>query len=131
MYEGTGTQRARQDETDLYMQDQWRLHPNLTLNLGLRYGLQLPFHPLNSSYTTASMGDLCGVSGVAPNGSCNLFQPGVQPGSHPALAQFTEGTNAYRVDANNFATTFPATVTSSFSGSVFHVSTSGRLSTNL
>ena len=113
MYEGTGTQRARQNETDLYMQDQWRLHPNLTLNLGLRYGLQLPFHPLNSSYTTASMGDLCGVSGVAPNGLCNLFQPGVQPGSHPALAQFTEGTNAYRVDANNFAPTVGAVWTPS------------------
>ena len=107
-YEGTGTERARQNETDLYIQDQWRIQPNLTLNLGVRYGLQLPFHPLNSSYTTGSMEDLCGVSGVALDGGCNLFQPGAQPGIHPALAQFTEGTNAYAIDKNNVAPTVGA-----------------------
>jgi Carboxypeptidase regulatory-like domain/TonB-dependent Receptor Plug Domain len=113
-YMGTGLQQARQSESDLYVQDQWRLHPNLTLNVGLRYGLQFPFHPSNSNYTTASLADLCGVSGVNASGDgCNLFQPGAQPGIHPALAQFADGTRAYNVDYNNFAPTLGAVWTPS------------------
>ena len=75
---------ARMREVGLFVADTWRWKPNLTLNLGLRYELQMPFYPLNNSYSTATMADICGISGVASNGSCNLFQPGVLTGRAPA-----------------------------------------------
>ncbi len=44
--------------------------PNLTVNLGLRYDLQLPFYPRNNSYSKATIADVWGRSGVG-----NLFSP--------------------------------------------------------
>ena len=100
---GTGTQRARMREAGLYVQDAWRLRPTFTVNAGLRYELQFPFTPLNSSYSTATLADLCGISGVAPDGGCNLFQPGVTPGKRPEFINFGEGVRGYNVDYDNFA----------------------------
>ena len=46
--------------------------------------------PLNDSYLTATVDDVCGVSGVNPEGdgtrACNLFSPGHTPGA-PAPQQ--------------------------------------------
>jgi hypothetical protein len=64
-YLGAATQRARMRDIGLFVQDQWRVRQNLTINAGLRYELQLPFTALNDSYATATMADVCGVSGVA------------------------------------------------------------------
>jgi hypothetical protein len=100
---GVGTQRARMREAGLFVSDQWRVRPNLTVNAGVRYELQFPFYPLNSSYTTGTMADLCGISGVGGNGRCNLFQAGVMPGKRPEFFQFSEGTDAYEMDWNNVA----------------------------
>jgi hypothetical protein len=102
-YVGVGTQRARMREAGLYLQDSWRLRPTFTVNAGLRYELQFPFTPLNSSYSTATMADLCGISGVGSDGRCNLFQPGVTPGKHPEFVNFGEGVKGYNTDYNNFA----------------------------
>ncbi len=40
---------ARMRDLGFYVQDQWRVRQNLTINAGLRYELQLPFTALNNS----------------------------------------------------------------------------------
>jgi hypothetical protein len=98
VYLGLGRQRAQLREYGFFVSDSWRMRPNLTVNLGLRYELQSPFYPLNNSYSTATLESLWGVSGVN-----NLFKPGVQPGSKPVFIPYTKGTRAYNIDKNNFA----------------------------
>jgi hypothetical protein len=102
-YLGLGRQRARLPEWGFFLADSWRWRPNLTLNYGLRYELQLPFRALNNSYSIATLADICGPSGVNANGSCNVFQPGVMPGQKGFFRQFDKGVNAYNIDRNNFA----------------------------
>ena len=55
VFSGVGTQRGRQREMGFYGQDAWRVKPNMTLNLGLRYDVQQPFIPLNSLYSQANI----------------------------------------------------------------------------
>ncbi len=74
-YLGASMQRARMPEWDAYIQDQWRVRSNVTINAGLRYGLQLPFYPLNGSYTYAGMAEVCGLSGLNADGPRNVFPP--------------------------------------------------------
>jgi len=100
---GPSMQRGRMREFDTWVQDQWRVKPNVTLNLGVRYGLQLPFSPLNGVYTFASMTEVCGISGVNSSGTCNLFAPDTMTGQHTTLPQYTAGTHAYNIDKNNVA----------------------------
>ena len=103
-YMGTSTQRSRMQEGGFFLQDAWRMRANLTLNAGLRYTLQRPFTAQNNSYSTTTMEDLCGPSGVGANGYCNLFQPGFMPGK--AVSEFynlEKGVQAYKTDWNNFA----------------------------
>jgi Carboxypeptidase regulatory-like domain/TonB dependent receptor/TonB-dependent Receptor Plug Domain len=108
VYMGTGRQSGRLRETGIFVQDSWRLRPNLTINAGLRYDVQLPFYPLNSLYSVADINNICGRSGAASDNSCNLFQAGVMPGVSPTFSQYTEGTRAYNVDYNNFSPTIGA-----------------------
>ncbi|HVL66236.1 MAG TPA: carboxypeptidase regulatory-like domain-containing protein [Vicinamibacterales bacterium] len=102
-YLGSGMQRARMRELGFWAQDQWRWKPNFTVNFGIRYELQLPFYPLNNSYLTATMEDVCGISGVTPSGSCNLFQPGVTGGKTPEFVRFSKNQRAFATDWNNWA----------------------------
>ncbi len=103
VYLGESIQRARIHDYGFYVADTWRWKPNFTVNMGLRYELQTPFRPLNNSYSTATLGDVCGVSGIGADGVCNLFQPNVQTGQKPVFIQYDEGVNAYDTDRNNFA----------------------------
>jgi hypothetical protein len=96
-YLGESKAQARLREFDFYIHDTWRAKPNLTLNYGLRWALQLPYYPLNNSYATATMADIYGVSGEG-----NLFKPGVA-GSPPTFEQFKEGESATKTDWNNLA----------------------------
>jgi outer membrane receptor protein involved in Fe transport len=104
-YLGTGRQNGRLREGGLFVQDSWRIRPNLTINAGVRYDIQRPFYPLNSLYSFADITNICGRSGAASANSCNLFQAGSMPGQRPVFQQYTAGTQAYEVDYDNIAPT--------------------------
>ncbi len=95
---GLGMQRARLVDYGFFVADTWRWKPTFTLNLGLRYDLQLPFYPRNNSYSKATVEDVWGRSGVG-----NLFQPGVLTGQSPLFTQYDEGEGGYDTDLNNWA----------------------------
>ena len=107
VYLGNLYQVSRMDSFDLYAQDSWRVTPTLTLNYGLRYDVQLPFTPVTNTWSTSTLADLCGISGVGngPGGrSCNLFQPGVQPAgavTSPSYQRFEPGSKPMQTDWNN------------------------------
>ena len=108
---GESFQQGRHYESDFYINDSWRVRPNLTVNGGLRYALQMPFFALNNSYSTADMAAVMGVTGIGSNfevGSAgsnlgNLFQPGVMTGSSPVFNMLTANTAGYNTDKNNLA----------------------------
>ncbi|MCX6537683.1 MAG: TonB-dependent receptor [Acidobacteria bacterium] len=102
-YMGVGTERARMNEMGFYVQDAWRVKPNLTANLGVRYDLQFPFFPMNNAYSIATMADFCGISGMDSSGNCNLFNPNVQSGKVPQFYQYTAGTKGYQTQYKNIS----------------------------
>ena len=111
VYLGNLYQVSRMDSFDLYAQDSWRLTPALTFNYGLRYDAQLPFTPVTNTWSTTTVADLCGISGVGngPGGRlCNMFQPGVQPAgavTAPTYQRFEPGAKPMKTDWNNVGPT--------------------------
>ena len=91
-----------------FVQDTWRVKPNLTLTYGLRWDLQTPFAPHSSVMSSVTMGSVCGMSGEGPGGiydKCNFLKPG--PAAANAVpsqfVQLQQGTEGYKNDWNNFA----------------------------
>jgi hypothetical protein len=111
VYSGLGTEESRLETFGFFAQDSWRLRPNLSLNLGLRYDVQRPFRARNDSYATVTPDGIWGVSGYRPGcdmssatpGTCNIFKPGEMPGQPTQYHQFMAGTAAYNTDLNNLA----------------------------
>ncbi len=101
---GQRTQLAHMREFGVFLQDQWRLRPNFTVNFGARYELQMPFVALNSAYSQAlSYANVYGVSGLNPDGTPNVFNPGVTYGTPTQFTAYKAGTQAYPADKNNIA----------------------------
>jgi hypothetical protein len=106
VYLGNLYQASRMDSADLYAQDSWRITPALTVNYGLRWDVQLPFTPVTNTWSTTSLVDLCGISGIGsgPGGrSCNMFQPGTitAPNVRPSYQRFEPGAKPVNTDWNN------------------------------
>jgi hypothetical protein len=108
VYMGAARTEEHQDEIGLFVQDSWRLRPNLTINAGLRWQLAFPFQADASVYSMNTFADLCGVSGPGngPQGrGCNLFNPGVfnAGGKVPTYQQYAGGQPGYGTAYDNFA----------------------------
>ncbi|HXF82297.1 MAG TPA: hypothetical protein VNN19_06050 [bacterium] len=102
-YLGPAVQRARMRDLGFWAQDAWRIRTDLTLNYGVRYELQTPFYALNDSYSTATMDDICGISGRGGVAGCNLFAPGATGGKRPEFVNLAKGVRPYKMDWNNLA----------------------------
>ncbi len=109
VFSGLGLEEGRLDDYGFFVQDSWRVRSNLSVNLGLRYDVQAPFRPKNSSYAMATIDDIWGVSGFAAGcnlsqatpQTCNLFKPGTLPGQPGTYKKYEAGVAAYNVDWNN------------------------------
>ena len=106
---GASNQYGRLPQYGTFFQDAWRVKPDLTLNLGLRYDVQQPFRSLNDSYSFATIDDLFGVTGVGSgfepgstqSGLGNLFKPGTLQGTKTTFKQLQTGDKAYNTDWSN------------------------------
>src|SRR5262249_14627716 len=108
---GASNQYGRLPQYGTFVQDAWRITPNLTINGGLRYDVQQPFRSLNDSYSFATMDDIFGVTGTGANfepgsvvsGTGNLFKPGTLQGQKTTFKQLQKGDKAYNTDWSNIA----------------------------
>ena len=92
-----------------FVQDSWKLRPNLTLTGGIRYDVQTPYTPTSNSMSAVTMASVCGISGIGTGGlysKCNVLNPGAAGGSTPQFIQLKKGTEGYKTDWNNFAPSF-------------------------
>ena len=105
-YLGRRRRAGRLDVFSAFAQDSWRVTSTLTLNGGVRWDVQMPFSPSNDTMTTASLADVCGISGLGNGGiynACNFYAPSSSGGKVPEFTQFTTGTRGYNTDWNNVA----------------------------
>src|SRR4029077_17851792 len=98
VYRGDPLERIHQNELGMFVQDQWRLKPNFTVNAGVRYELQYPIQPEASIYSRNDIIDPCGRAGLGAPASnaplatigCPFGQPGIAlTGAAPTYKAYT------------------------------------------
>jgi outer membrane receptor protein involved in Fe transport len=77
-------QAGLQTNAYFWVQDDWRVHPRLTLNLGLRYEAALPWVHPNNFWGTLHIGKQSQVVRTAPPGMVFPGDPGMPRGLVPA-----------------------------------------------
>ena len=90
-----------QNEWAFYVQDSWKIKPNLTLNYGLRWELEPSPTNDNNVYTRNTYAGIFGVSGVG-----NLFSPGVFSGQPTQYRLLQPGEKGFNTRKNDFAPSF-------------------------
>jgi hypothetical protein len=114
--QGNLTERANQKAWSAFAQDQWRFRPNITINYGVRYELQLPYHAKNNAYTVPlSYDNIFGCSG--PN---NFFHPDSCSNPKTQMVRLAPGSDAYKTDKNNFAPNVGIAYSPDFKSGFFH-----------
>jgi hypothetical protein len=105
VYLGDAHQQAHENELGFYVQDSWKVRPDLTLSYGIRYELQMPFIMDNSYYARPlTYCNTFGVSGCGADGlSANLFAPGSINGTISQLRAFGSNEPAYNTPKSNWA----------------------------
>jgi hypothetical protein len=89
-----------------FVQDSWRVKPNLTITGGLRYDVQTPFKAFSSVLSSVTMASICGQSGMGDGGlysKCNVLDPGSTGGAVPQFIQLQEARKATRPTGTTFA----------------------------
>ncbi len=112
---GSQILKFRQPQFALFAQDSWRMRPNVTLNLGVRWEPQRPIVAENENFAKVTFGGLFGQSGEG-----NLFRPGTLTGSPTQLTQLGIGEELYQSDWNNFAPSASIAWTPAFQGGFLH-----------
>jgi hypothetical protein len=105
---GDATQLAHESELGFYVQDSWKIRPDLTLSYGIRYELQMPFIMDNAYFARPlTYCNNYGVSGCTSDGlGVNLFAPGSINGTISQVRAFTSNEPAYTAPKNNWAPSF-------------------------
>lgn len=113
---GNAIERAGQNAWALFVQDQWRIRPNITLNFGVRYELQGPYYAKNNAYTVPlSFENVFGCSGAF-----NFFNPGPCTNPRTQMQRLEPGSPAYNTDKNNFAPNFGIAYSPNFNSGFLH-----------
>ncbi len=105
---GEGKQRTwQQREFSFFFKDDFKLRPNLTLNLGMRYEFYGVPYDANGK-TVGLVGGSSSIFGLSGKSLSDLFKPGVLPGAATQLEQVGKNSvNPDRLlfdnDLNNFA----------------------------
>ncbi|MDQ3748171.1 MAG: TonB-dependent receptor, partial [Acidobacteriota bacterium] len=93
------TRLSKQNTYGLFVQDSWRVRPDLSINYGIRWQPQTAFIIQSDNYSRLENNDqVFGISGVG-----NLFMPGTLTGTNPRVVAAEIGEKAYPDDLNNFA----------------------------
>src|ERR1035437_1223513 len=131
---GASDQYGTLPEWGSFLNDTWRWKPTVTINAGLRYDVQRPFYAQNNSYSTATLDDIFGVTGVGSgfqpgsvvNNLGNLFKPGTLQGTATTFKMLTQNTNAYHTDWGGFAPSLGAAWTVGADSGFLHALLGGK-----